>query len=75
MDDVCDDATGKCRCKLGFEGDKCEICPDGAVLELNGDGTSTNSCPSDSTKGKNVQYLPIHVCKHMRYTDNILITL
>ena len=34
-----------------FKGDKCEICPDGLVLILNEDGTSSNDCLSENNKG------------------------
>ena len=36
----CDDLTGKCKCKKGFSGDRCEICPDGSLFE----DTKCSSC-------------------------------
>ena len=33
---LCDEYTGKCQCKSGFSGDKCEICPDGSKTLLDG---------------------------------------
>ena len=39
----CDPYTGKCQCKPGFSGDKCQICPDGSETLLDG-------CPNRSTK-------------------------
>ena len=32
----CDEYTGKCQCKSGFSGEKCEICPDGSKSLLDG---------------------------------------
>ena len=32
----CDAYIGKCQCKTGFSGDKCEICPDGSQASLDG---------------------------------------
>ena len=40
----CDAYTGKCTCKPGFSGDKCEICPDGST------STPLDGCPNRSTK-------------------------
>lgn len=38
----CDSYTGKCTCKPGFSGDKCEICPDGSA------STPLDGCPNSN---------------------------
>ena len=38
----CDEYTGKCQCKPGFSGEKCEICPDGSKALL--DGCPNSEC-------------------------------
>jgi hypothetical protein len=32
----CEKNTGKCTCKQGFTGEKCQICPDGSEATLEG---------------------------------------
>ena len=32
----CEGATGQCRCKEGFTGHKCNICPNGSVQKYGG---------------------------------------
>ena len=61
LEHICDDAIGKCACKPGFKGDKCEICPDGLVLILNEDGTSANDCHSGNNNGIILRCLPINL--------------
>ena len=39
---LCDEYNGKCQCKSGFSGDKCEICPDGSKSLL--DGCPNSKC-------------------------------
>jgi len=36
----CDPDTGRCKCKVGFSGEKCEICPDGSISNSSGCSTS-----------------------------------
>jgi hypothetical protein len=32
----CDPETGRCNCKTGFSGEKCQICPDGTLTNVTG---------------------------------------
>ena len=49
--DSCDDVTGKCRCVPGFNGNKCEICPSGKVLDLDANGYSEETCQPEGQPG------------------------
>ena len=49
--DGCDDFDGKCQCKQGFKGDKCEICPNGKALELDEEGYSVENCFQGDSEG------------------------
>ena len=51
LENRCDDVNGKCKCKSGFKGDKCEICPDGLVLDIDGNGISTKRCQMETIQG------------------------
>ena len=48
----CDAYIGKCQCKPGFSGDKCEICPDGSQATL--DGCLNRKCKKKIKEGKKI---------------------
>ena len=51
LKDGCDDFDGKCRCKQGFKGEKCEICPNGKALKLDEEGYSVENCFQGDIQG------------------------
>lgn len=56
----CDEFTGKCQCKSGFSGDKCEICPDGSKALLDG-------CPNSKfCVAKLTLNFQVNKCPHFR---------
>ena len=52
---LCDEYTGKCQCKSGFSGDKCEICPDGSKTLLDGCPNSKYRISANSFRKPKIQ--------------------
>ena len=45
----CDPKSGKCNCKIGFSGEKCQICPDGTMSNVTGCASGlANICMADN---------------------------
>lgn len=46
----CEQMSGKCSCKPGYKGIKCDLCPDGSTVEYYGCPTVSNTTCSDDSQ-------------------------